>query len=193
MAIENGYCDLDELKAKLGRPSDDTEHDTQLEQAIEDASRMIDQITRSFFYTKDLSSGEKIDRFGRSENGIFIDVRTGCKMWFPAPIISVTSIEVGGVELTEDTDYYVYKNDMKIERESAWTSTRKGITFKGSIGYSSVPKDIREACLTIAEASSGIATKTIMDSEGDLEAIIRNTVPSWVYNQLLSRRTILNV
>lgn len=49
MAITNGYCTLNELKASLNIT--DSVDDTALEAAIEAASRMIDDYTERFFYS----------------------------------------------------------------------------------------------------------------------------------------------
>jgi hypothetical protein len=49
VAITNGYCTLNELKASLNIT--DSVDDTALEAAIEAASRMIDDYTERFFYS----------------------------------------------------------------------------------------------------------------------------------------------
>ena len=50
MAITNGYCTLNELKASLRIPVSDTVYDALLELAVESASRDIDQATERIFY-----------------------------------------------------------------------------------------------------------------------------------------------
>lgn len=51
MAITNGYCTLNELKASMSIPTADTVDDTMLELAIESASRAIDTYTGRNFYS----------------------------------------------------------------------------------------------------------------------------------------------
>lgn len=51
MAITNGYCTLNELKASLRIPVSDTIDDSLLELAVESASRDIDQACERIFYS----------------------------------------------------------------------------------------------------------------------------------------------
>ena len=53
MAITNGYCTLNEVKASLRIPVSDTVDDDLLELAIESASRDIDQATERQFFPTD--------------------------------------------------------------------------------------------------------------------------------------------
>lgn len=50
MTVVNGYCTLDELKARLDISTTDTADDTKLEVIIQAASRAIDAKTGRRFY-----------------------------------------------------------------------------------------------------------------------------------------------
>jgi len=53
MAITNGYCTQNELKAFVGIPSDDSGDDNLLDDAINAASRQIDAFCGRYFYLTD--------------------------------------------------------------------------------------------------------------------------------------------
>ena len=190
MAITNGYATVAELQRKLGRTvsSSDTIF-TFLEECIERASRAIDDLTGSVYYEASITS-EKIDQFEVSNSGIIISCSD--KIMFPAPLISVTSIVEDGVTLTSD-DYWPYYSAGVITRPGGWTYTRQGILFTGSFGYSSYPKNVNSWCLAIAGALSGRETSTYTDDEGNIQEVIRNSVPKWVYDEIRANRKIMMV
>jgi len=56
MAITNGYCTVDELRARMGYPASDTAKDTMMEDIIEAASRWIDRWCSRRFYADTANS-----------------------------------------------------------------------------------------------------------------------------------------
>lgn len=182
----NGYCDRYDLQSKLGDFGTDQEKEEYLDSCILDASRIIDEYTGSYFYSKSIN--ETIDRYSVSDVGIEIN-DYGDKMHFPAPIVSITSITEGGTALVENTDFYVYKGERFIERET-WSSERKDIVVSGSIGYATTPNDIHRICLEIAGVLSGLETRGVMGADGDMMDIIKNSIPKWEWKMLNKRRRI---
>jgi hypothetical protein len=181
MSITNGYATLAELKTKLG--ISDSTQDTKLENSITNASRLIDQITGTFFYTKTLTT-EKLDVFGPSDTGLQIKAN-GLKIYCPAPVLTITELLQNDEALTEDEDFFIYKSIGLIDKKTYWTSERKGISITGTIGYSAYPKDINEICLIIAAVISGLWKATYQaEDTGDPIEVIRNSVPRWVFDKL---------
>jgi hypothetical protein len=184
MTITNGYCTRNDLQKKLGNYSDN--NNDYFDACITDASRMIDEYTGTFFYSMAINS--TIDRFSLSPEGLEFNDR-GDRLYFPAPIISITSITEGGVALTEDTDFYVYSGERYIKRDT-WSSERKSIVIAGSIGYAAAPADIKRVCLEIAGVLSGVETRAVMDGAGDMIDVIKNSVPSWAWKHLNKHKRI---
>jgi hypothetical protein len=180
MAITNGYCTLAELKEVLGRS--DTAKDTFLEACVERASRFIDNYTDRFYYSKSITA-EKLDIYSISETGFKVQDNY---IYCPTDIISVTTLASDGVALVADTGYWLYKN--KIELASYATTTHKGISFTGSVGYASTPLAIKQACLTISEVFSGLGIRTVVDGDGNDIDIVKNSLPSWVMKFLEKER-----
>jgi hypothetical protein len=185
MAITNGYATLEELQRKLGRTVSDSDvHKTKLETSITNASRLIDQHTGSFFYTKTLTT-EKLDCFAPSENGLQLKSNNR-SIYTPAPIISISALLEDSNSLTVDDDFYVYKSIGKIERDGyKWTYERKGLSISGSIGYESTPGAINELCLEIASILSGLSITTVTDENAEtIIDAVRYSIPRWVFTQL---------
>ena len=109
-------------------------------------------------------------------------------IWCPAPIITISSLTENSTAQTENTDYYLYKSIGEIQSAGTFSSSRRAIVLTGTFGYSTVPKDIKEATLQIAAVLTGLATTIYMDDNGDAQEVIKQNVPSWVWRFLKSRR-----
>jgi hypothetical protein len=190
MTITNGYCTLAELKSALQKPTTDTVNDTWFERCIESASRLIDQRTGRVFYSISLN-GEILDIYNPNDNGIMVD-GSGSRLLFPSPIIVVTSIYEDNILLTENTDFYLYKNQGLIERDGYWTSNRKGtdtgIKLTLSYGYSSIPADIKGLCIQLAKIFTGVATRIVTDGSGGAMSFTLDSVPRWIVNEIDKHR-----
>jgi len=182
MTITNGYSALSDLQIRIGDASTSTTNQAMIEDAIENASRIIDDYTNSFFYTKALTD-EYIDASGISDNGLYMSPNLD-RIYAPAPIISVTSISEDGAILVKNSDYYIYKTGYLL-RNGNWSSTIRGIIFNGSIGYSAAPRSIKEACVTLAIGIARLGKRALMDENGGLQGLIQdNSIPKWVWNVL---------
>jgi hypothetical protein len=191
--ITNGYCTVAELKLKIGRNDDSLTLTTdKLELAINLASRMIDEVTGSFFYQTTLTS-EKVDRFGMSESGIMLNYSIPSALNFPVPILGVSSLIDDGSTLVVNSDYYIYKADGKILKDGVFSSDFQGITVSGTIGYSTTPDYAKNWCLTIAEAISGLGIRTLFDDEGGISQIISRSIPKWCMDDMVAHQRVVVV
>jgi hypothetical protein len=181
MTLINAYCTVPELLVELKRQGDaTTKTNTIMELAINRASRFIDDYTGSFFYNKTVTS-EAVDAYALSDTGFYLDPVRLNKISTPAPIITLTSVIEDGVTLTLNSDYFAYKKACEIVKEyrGTWSAEHNAIVLTGTFGYSSVPEEIKHACLAIASAITGMSAQILTDENGDSVAVVRNVVPSW--------------
>ena len=177
----------DELKLKLGRPTEG--EDAQQEKinlSVANVDKIIEQVTGTFFSEVSIED-EYIDGYGLSDNSFYLGPNN-YKIWCPAPIISITSLYNDDTLLVENTDYYLSKKVGKIETDSIFSVSRRGIKLTGTFGYAEVPADIKEIGLLIGQAISGLAITNYLDEDGDINAVIKTSVPSWAWKHLKSRR-----
>lgn len=155
MAIENGYCTLAEVKSAL-RITDVTD-DALLEKAIEGASRRIDGYTGRFFYQQSAT----ISMYTR-------DIYT---VQLQNDLVSVTTLKTDddGDGTFEDT--WTANIDYQLQPLNTVLQSRPynrvvavggktfpimiqpdlpGVQINGVWGWSSVPDDVREACVLLS-------------------------------------------
>ena len=183
MTITRGYCTLVEFQAKVGLTSDQlTNKTTLIEREIERNSRSIDLITGNIFYQLTLTNSKVICGFGVNSDGLRLsEDRT--RIYFPAPIISLSSVVDDGTTLTADEDYY--QGYDFIEAAGTFTSDRAdGIKITGSCGYTSTPDEVNQVCLTMSEVTTGLGTYTVVDADGTKTDITRDNMPEWVADRL---------
>jgi len=155
MAITNGYCTLNELKAAL-RITDNTDN-TLLENCIEAASRRIDGYCGRYFYQQNAT----VKIFARNELQVFLR----------DDLVSVTTLKTDNAgdmtfstTWTANTDYALepYNADLldipyyRITAVGGKTfpffvvPALPGVEVTGVWGYPAVPDDVREACVLLA-------------------------------------------
>ena len=183
MTITNGYATLAEFGVRVGMTSADlTNKTTLIEREIERNSRMIDQITGSFFYTKALTASTVRFDLGYNADGLRLS-EDAQYISFPSPILTVTSLTSDGNALTVNEDYYIGKYE--ITSNSIFSTNRRtGVVITGTMGYASTPDPINEICLAMTEVTTGLGTKTVTDSSGDKLTIARDEMPEWVADRL---------
>lgn len=149
MTITNAYCSLAELKAEQHIP--DTDDDATLEQAIEAASRAIDDACGRTFYQAAAAT-----RYYTAEDG---------ELLFVDDLVSVTSLttdEIGDrtystTWLTTDYDLEPY-NAAALGKPYLWIrqaplgqrwfpTGRRGVKIVGTFGWPAVPPQAKRACL----------------------------------------------
>ena len=155
MAITNGYCTLNEVKASLRIPVSDTIDDDLLELAIESASRDIDQATERQFFPTDTH------RFFTPRNSLVCEIDD---------VSSLTSIKTStAADGTYDTtwsesDYQLEPlngiaggmvvpfNSLRAVGDFYWPSSGLEVTVRveGTFGFASAPIAIKQATVLLA-------------------------------------------
>jgi hypothetical protein len=141
----NPYCSLDELKHELKFTLSDTARDDELKEAINNASRWIDQyMGRDFFYHNHLLSPLELDSFDAVyENEVFVPFR---------PILSISEVSLAGTVLVSGTDYVAKgvlatRADRLILLSGPWNLSRPDrlLSIKGEFGYRQISTSVTEA------------------------------------------------
>ena len=155
MAITNGYCTLNELKASLRIPVSDTVDDDLLELAVESASRDIDQACERFFYSTvatriftprdsyncsidDLVSVTTI-KSSSGADGVF-DITWQTSDYQLMPLNGIA----GGMTVPYDLIYAVGDYLWPLDGEEATAQVN------GTWGFSAVPTAIKQATVLLA-------------------------------------------
>jgi hypothetical protein len=157
MAIVNGYCSLQEVKAAL-RLTDNVD-DTLLENAIESASRRIDGYTGRFFYK---TSQTPIVMYPYNEYLLF----------FPADVatssitikIDTTANGTYATTLTQGVDYLLEPTDTVLQSRPYLNARMVGgatfplyvtpsfptVQVTAQWGWNAIPDDVNQACVLLA-------------------------------------------
>lgn len=157
MAITNGYCTLQEVKAAL-RLTDNVD-DTLLENAIESASRRIDGYTGRFFYK---TSQTAITMYPYNEYLLF----------FPADVatnsitIKVDTAANGtyATTLVQGVDYLLEPTDTVLQSRPYLNARMVGgatfplfvtpsfptVQVTAQWGWNAIPDDVNQACILLA-------------------------------------------
>lgn len=182
----------DELKQKLGRDLEDTDnHQEKISLSVTNTDGIIKHVTGTLFESTAYTD-EYVDYYSMSENKFAISNNLNT-LWCPGPIISITSIYEGTTLLVENTDYYVYKSTGRIDASGSWSSDRRGVKLNITLGYSSVPAEIKECALLIAQTLTGLAVSTYLDENREIDTIIKHSVPAWVWRFLKSKKWVTYV
>jgi len=163
MTITNGYATLAEYKAWItmrgSSTSTDAGDDAVIEDHIEAASRYIDRETGKRFFVDSVDK----TRYYTPTDSYELDIDP-----LSASPTSV-SIDSSGVRsytaLTEDTDFELMPYNAALEGQpytqlaiitalsgNTWPLFTKSVKVVGKFGYPSVPHDVREATLALAQS-----------------------------------------
>jgi hypothetical protein len=171
MAITNGYCTLNELKAFVTVAVADTNHDGDLERAVESASRMIDNYCGRIFY----DSGSATAKTFKPDSPFYVEVpdfstTTGL-------VVKTDTSDDGTFDITWDAgDFQVeptssvfggrpYNRITAVESRTFPTAGRRTrVEITARWGWTAVPTDVEQTCLIVAgelwrrkEAPFGVA------------------------------------
>jgi hypothetical protein len=153
MPITNGYCTLSEVKAAL-RISDNTD-DALLENAIEGASRRIDGYCDRFFYQKSATAQfftryeYKLDvtdfisittlKTDDDGDGTYENTWSASEYYFEPTNTSITGIPYRRIVAVNGSSFPIFNDP-----------TTPPIQINATWGWSSIPDDVREACVLLA-------------------------------------------
>lgn len=194
MALENPYCTIQEVRDEIR--NDDAAIDSQLERAVNNASRWIDNYVGRDFYLHDHTvTALVIDKWDEAifENILFLPFR---------PIISVTELKVAG-ELWTSEEEYRLKDNTIVSLNGVWplgVNEENAIQIKGKFGYDQVnsasvptklPKHINQAAILVAAAFSGHNQKEIVSLEGHKDMVSDKAIPKTVFDILGPKRKVI--
>lgn len=156
MAITNGYCTLNEVKAVLGMGTAAHDDDTLLERNVEGASRRIDGWTDRQFYT----DGSATARVYQPDNAWEVavdDISTTSDL-----VVATDGAGDGSYSTTwTSSDYQLEPNNNLAKGEAVWriravegyfptNNRRPSVQVTAIWGWPTVPDSIREACALLA-------------------------------------------
>jgi len=170
MAIVNGYATLSELKSYVS--IGDTDDDTELEAAIESASRSIDAYCGRFFYS---SVAATYTYTAGSTGKLHVDdVRTITTLKTDTAGDGTYSTSWAGTDFLLEPANAV--NDgrpytsitVRPTGANRFTSVLNGVQVVGDFGWATVPKPVHQACIRLANlffkvAKEGAAPIITMD------------------------------
>lgn len=190
----NPYCTVAQVQAEIR--NEDAAITTQIEAAINSASRYIDSYKGRDFHQHDYTSTDLIiDRLDACNFGeyLFLPYR---------PIISIASVTLTGVPMIADTDYVV-KDHALISLIGSWAIGYPPIDVvrvRGKFGYAQtkssdvpvgLPDTINRAAILIASALSGHNMKEVISVTGTKETIYDKTIPKTAIELLGPRKAFL--
>jgi hypothetical protein len=198
VALLNPYCTLAELCHELKKPVADATGDMldQLHEAINNASRWVDDYTGRDYYLHDHSSTVlTIDEFD--------DIIFGNRLFLPyAPVITLSEVKLGTEVLVLDVDY-ANKSDELVCLYGEWgvVSPDTKVTLKGTFGYAQtggdhslvptgLPGRIVLATRLVAASLSGHNRKEVVALDGTRTDMVDREISKTVY-KLLGRRAPL--
>lgn len=196
IALDRPYTTLDRVKAILGIASTVTTKDDDIKQAINDASRFIDDMTGLVFYKKSVTDFYIPLTGGGGGFQVLPRVTEGggiikC-LW--RPIIAIASIYENETLLTENEDYYVDLENGRIERAgSDWPREPRSIKISATFGYNAsgttAPATDQPGMITrfageFAARMSGYYHRDIEQSDGTKISLHESTVPKWMVDNL---------
>lgn len=162
MTITNGYCTLPQLKGELGLQVSNTNNDTELELAINAASRQIDGYTGWRFW----QDGTVVAREYFADSHTCVCVPEGIST-VTGLIVKIDEDGDGTFEttLTISTDFFLAPVNAG-DNVPAWPYTeiiladnysfpllanrRPGVQVTAKFGWPAVPDDVTKACIVLA-------------------------------------------
>lgn len=193
------YCSLAQVQQFVGNTNADKID--QIKEAINRASRFIDEITGRIYYQKTVTDyylrgtaggdGWSIRRYipGKPASGLLV-----CPY---KPILSVSELVVGDVVLTENTDFYVLNDSGIIEKASGnWSETPRDIKITAVFGYAETdtatpaatqPGDITQYAIEIAGRMSGLFARNVEQQDGEVMAFYETAIPKWIVDRLSAK------
>lgn len=191
MALVNPYCTVAEVQKELRNT--DSSMNSELETAINQASRWIDDYKGRDYYLHDHSVSALVIR--PSDGDIVQD-----ELFLPYhPIITLTSVTVKGTTWTENTDFVrdTRRNRLlSIDGEWDLSALTDTVEIVGKFGYdqtsstavpSGLPAHINKAAILVAAAFSGHNRKEAVGLDGDKTEVIEKDIPQVVFKILGAR------
>lgn len=197
VTLDRPYTTLNRVKAILGIKTTDTSKDDDINLAINDASRFIDDITGLVFYKKTVTDFYIPLTGGGAGYQILPHVNEGGGVivcpW--RPIVSVQSIYEAGKLLVENTDFFVDLVNGRIERSDGvdWERYARAIKISATFGYNAsattAPANDQPGMITrfageFAARMSGYYHRDVEQTDGTKISYHESTIPKWMVDSL---------
>ena len=186
----SSYCADTDVKAVAPDwTSISTNFEARVLPIIENASKIVDELTSQWFDARALTIQTQPCRDGQ------------IRLFMPAPIVSITSLTESGSVL-QPSQFVAYERWI----EKSWTnplpvagwggpgrSWRCGqlnITAVGTFGYSTPPGDIVEATAYIAAAIMGIRAEVKISPSGAQSSALLGSLPQYIRDALERRKNV---
>lgn len=180
------YCSEADVQAATSRWANyTTPAGARVDQAIINASKMVDQQTNKWFDNRHLLVKTQPC------------VPNQTKLFMPANIISLDSVTETGVALNVSTQVLAYSTWIEKVYTSApsnlfnscwpaWVPGQQNISVQGHFGYSAVPQDIVQATAHIAGMILGMVERQYTTGDGAAGAALVLKLPAWVKTILIN-------
>ena len=196
------YVTVNDVKFYCGIAESATAQDEDIKKAINKASRVIDSMTGRYYYKKTYTD-EYLNGTKDYQGWQIYENEFGGLIITPqaAPIIDVTELVENGVTLTENTDFYLHKENGIIERaDGQWSDEPRTIKITCNLGYDSddtetpssdIPGDIAQYALELSSRFSGHYKKAIKNYvSGGAETVDLFGIPKEIEKALRDMRPI---
>lgn len=179
--LSRPYCTLDHVRSEVGTPADDLSDDDKFKDAINMASRAIDDYCHRDFWFHDHASAGLV---------IPADWAIGPKIYFPWPILTLTEIAYAGTVI-DAANWMFTAGSRSVEYISNFSKSRPGylLSVKGTFGYPlavsdpattpppTLPEPVRRACIQIAAAWTNEVKRDRLTATGDKVSMLDNRIP----------------
>lgn len=187
MSLNNAYCSLAQLQAEI--KNNDATLDSQFENAINQASRVVDRWTGRDWFMHDYS----LTPFKLRKGDGVID---GAKLWLPyTPVIELTEVKYFETVLEPNVDYVLHGDALLNTNGETWLlgyGDDECLELTGIFGYdqtpvgqelpstvipAGIPEHIVKGTLMVAAAFSGKDVREIVSEDGIRDTIISKSIP----------------
>lgn len=172
--LETRYVTVESVRLHVGLEKLGTDQEKRLKEAIADASAEVESRTGTWWDKRKVTVTTAAVEPNQK------------KLFMPAPILEVVSVEVSGVAVDASL-YRVGSKSLEMVDGSCWTRTPQAIVVVAWLGYENTPSDIQRATKEIAGAYSGLKTKTYVTNDGIQNTVTDTSIAGWVDEVLDAR------
>lgn len=166
----NNYCTFADVKRLCAIERLNTNNDTKIKSMIPRVCEIVDNETKRVWNVRTFTEIADHNTKNVVEDTFFTK-------YFP--IVSVTSMVVNTIALTENTDFVVYDSYI-ISLNGDYVLDSKGLVITYTGGNATVPEFIRQIATEVTAILCNLKTVTYTTAEGIDKAVILTTTPEYV-------------
>ena len=166
----NNYCTFADVKRLCAIERLNRNNDTKIKSMIPRVCEIVDNETKRVWNVRTFTEIADHNTKNVVEDTFFTK-------YFP--IVSVTSMVVNTIPLTENTDFVVYDSYI-ISLNGDYVLDSKGLVITYTGGNATVPEFIRQIATEVTAIFCNLKTVTYTTAEGIDKAVILTTVPEYV-------------